>query len=82
MGICLAQEVLDFGANINESSKDSWTPLHAAIWKSAEDVSQYLLDNGADVDAETKDGSTPFHVATQPGHSKILKALLERLTVS
>ena len=63
----MARLLLSHGADINESEKDSYTPLHCcAIYpeqSSRGPLIQLLLDAGANVNARNCDGETPLAIA-------------------
>ncbi|KAJ3105303.1 hypothetical protein HDU96_008616 [Phlyctochytrium bullatum] len=53
--------LIDAGANLNVTS--DWPPLHAAVYRGAEDIVQVLLNAGALVNFADSKGNTPLHVA-------------------
>lgn len=56
--------LLDFGANVNRTTKDGISPLLAAAMFSEVKVAEKLLEHKAHVNFKDKDGRTPLLIAT------------------
>jgi ankyrin repeat protein len=52
--------LLEYGANINATDRDGFTPLHVALNK---ECITTLIENGANVNGKDNCGRTPLHVA-------------------
>lgn len=55
--------LIDFGANINATDQQLWTPLHFAVQEKYHDCLRVLLNAGADVDLRNRSGATALHMA-------------------
>uniref|UniRef100_A0A1I8GVL9 ANK_REP_REGION domain-containing protein n=1 Tax=Macrostomum lignano TaxID=282301 RepID=A0A1I8GVL9_9PLAT len=64
------------GADPNATSKDAYTPLHAAAKEGHETVVRLLLDAGADPHAATRRGATPLHTAAKYDRAGVIRQLL------
>ncbi|XP_071476745.1 cyclin-dependent kinase inhibitor 2A-like [Diadema antillarum] len=74
----LVKRLVRDGADVNQKSRDGFTPLcNAAFWGYS-DIAEYLLKHGADVNL-SNGGTlwTPCHCAAFQGHGKVLMKLLE-----
>ncbi|XP_048213452.1 2-5A-dependent ribonuclease isoform X2 [Perognathus longimembris pacificus] len=72
------QQLLEGGANPNESEEWGWTPLHNAVQCGREDIVELLLRYGADPHLKKKNGATPFIIAGIVGHVNLLKIFLSK----
>jgi len=50
----VAQVMLDAGANINETTKQGFTPLHCAVRGAQVDIAKLLLDKGANLNIQVQ----------------------------
>ena len=57
-------------------NKKDYTPLHASVNKSGEEVVEFLLDHGAPVGARNHQGKSPLRLACEKGHLGIARILL------
>uniref|UniRef100_A0A6Q2YPA2 Poly [ADP-ribose] polymerase n=1 Tax=Esox lucius TaxID=8010 RepID=A0A6Q2YPA2_ESOLU len=64
------------GASVNETSKDSLTPLHLASEESHNDIIEVLVKHEAEVNALDKLGQTALHRAAHRGHLQTCRLLL------
>jgi ankyrin repeat protein len=71
----LVQQLLEAGADVNNT--DSWghTPLISACWAGHKKIVQVLLDHGADVTTTTPRGWTALRFATKLSHPEIEELL-------
>jgi ankyrin repeat protein len=85
-------ELLEHGADIEESDILGWRPLHCACWNGhLTVVIEFLSPNdsngaacnlgkrnsrGANIDSKDNDGDTPLHFASLRDHLPVVKALL------
>jgi ankyrin len=60
-GACVAELLLEHGADVNARSTDHSTPLHLASHFGKLGIVRLLLDHGTDANAETEDGLTFLH---------------------
>ncbi|MDD7805149.1 MAG: ankyrin repeat domain-containing protein [Endozoicomonas sp. (ex Botrylloides leachii)] len=66
--------------NINQCSKDGFTPLHMACHKGDTDLVSLLLTYGADCLAHDKIlGQSPLHIAAQRNNKQLISMLLNKL---
>ncbi len=63
---------------LNETDKDSKTPLYIAAQQGHLDVVLALLEKGAEVNQARKGGATPLFIAAQKGRIDVVLALLEK----
>jgi len=72
-----ARNLLEQGANVDETNSDGITPLRLAAEKGHAEVAQLLLEHGANVDRALPEyKSTPLHKAAFNGHLEVAKKLL------
>ena len=69
--------LLSNGANPNDQSHYSWTPLHSAAHHGFEHLAKLLISKRADVNAKLDFGETPLHIAANGGHTELAKLLLD-----
>jgi len=74
----VCQQLLDAGANVNQTGAEGCTPLMYAASRGHIEACQQLLNAGATVDQATTWGMTPLMAAAQDGHARICSLLLER----
>uniref|UniRef100_A0A452HI84 Uncharacterized protein n=1 Tax=Gopherus agassizii TaxID=38772 RepID=A0A452HI84_9SAUR len=72
----VAQQLLNYKANINAKDKQSKTPLHLAAEKGDHAMVELLLSFNADPNAMDKEKKTPLHTAAMGGHLNTVKVLL------
>ncbi|GFS56364.1 hypothetical protein NPIL_568051 [Nephila pilipes] len=68
--------LLDRGANVNDSDKDNWTPLHYAAQEGQLGVVRFLISKRANVHAKNTYGAKPIHIAAMGGSQEIIEFLL------
>ncbi|XP_078608281.1 uncharacterized protein LOC144880137 isoform X2 [Branchiostoma floridae x Branchiostoma japonicum] len=73
----VVQQLLEAGAELNDTDQDGCTPLYMAASKNHVDVVQQLLKAGAEVDKAKQDGTTPLSTAAQNGHVEVVQQLLK-----
>lgn len=65
------------GINKNEQTQQmKSTPLHLAVLKNLEEVTQLLLEQGADPNLVDDDLYTPLHYATEFGYYSLVKVMI------
>jgi hypothetical protein len=81
---CLAEALLDPGADVNTRCSAGWTPLMEWCWYiiDAQHIPSacgalLLLQRGADIDAQDADGWTAVHWMVVAGQHAVCKALAE-----
>nr|CAI77627.1 potassium uptake channel [Zea mays] len=67
----LLENVIRYGGNINNPTKDGTTPLHRAVCDGNVQMVELLLEHGADVDKQDSNGWSPRDLADQQGHDDI-----------
>ena len=85
-GVCVAQLLLERGADVNTRRNDHQTPLHLASYLGIVEIVRLLLDHGADpeANAEGNVGSKPLHMVSygkyrsQEDGVRVAQLLLER----
>jgi len=73
--LAIARQLLEHGANVNQTQQDEYTPLHAAAANGQIEMVQLLLDFGANRYAHLTDGRTPADLASEIENAS-LKAML------
>lgn len=73
--VALAQLLLHWGADLNESDNDI-TPLHIAIISNSTAMVQFLLEHGADIEKKSL-GVAPLCAAIRITHVALVKLLLD-----
>ncbi|MCB0707279.1 MAG: ankyrin repeat domain-containing protein [Saprospiraceae bacterium] len=71
----LAQQLLDYGADVNATQQSGVTPLHSAAHNGSLDLTSLFLNHGADVQARTNDGKTPLDMAKEGGFVEVAALL-------
>jgi cytohesin len=66
----------ELGADLTQTGRCGFSPLHLAAKFGRVDVMSWLLDSGANVQAETDFGETPLHCAVQWDHCGAAAALI------
>jgi ankyrin repeat protein len=61
---CLAERLLEYGADVNAQNKDHETSLHLASRLRFHDLARILLQYGADINVANSEGKSPLHLAT------------------
>jgi len=72
-----ALELIDSGANVNETQGDGTAPLHWAVYRIDPDLVRTLLDHGAATDVVNNFGSSPLAEAVKVAHAGLVAMLLE-----
>ena len=73
----LLQTLAGRGYNLDEPTKDKWTPMHYAVLAGQSDVVRYLIDQDISVNTTTALGQSPLHFAAQNGDEFIIAVLVE-----
>ena len=71
------KRLISFGADINATDSNNWTPLHNASIAGHSEVVEHLLIYGAEVDPLGFEEETPLHDAAANGHMECVKILLQ-----
>jgi ankyrin repeat protein len=71
-----AQQLLNDGAEVNDTDCFGSTPLYQAAATGHFDVVQLLLQSGASIDKTDVYGMTPLYAAAQRGHLQVVELLL------
>lgn len=72
------EDYIAIGRDVNESDKDSRTPLHFAAGGGHLEIALALVDAGATVDAKDSKLNTPLHYATGYGRGNIANLLVSK----
>ena len=67
--------LVEAGANRNQATKTSVTPLHIAAAGGHLEVVRVLVESGADINLTTKDGQTAWDLASMNGHQEVVHEL-------
>lgn len=71
--------LLEYGADVNTSQADDFTPLHEAAQNGMLDVTQWLLEQGARLDARlSSNGKTPLALTIEHQHEDVANLLRQR----
>lgn len=73
-----ATTLLDLGANVNQASRNGFTPLMQASRLGSVSWVQKLLEKGAELDAKTGKGDSAIHWAAQAHNLDVLTLYLDR----
>lgn len=75
--ISSVQELLNAGANPNQSNAEKWSPLHEAAVRGSLEITALLLEKGAKVRVQDqRQGGTPLHIACFHGNQAICEKLI------
>jgi uncharacterized protein len=69
------RELIDSGADVNESGEQGWTPLCWAAGKGNLEMVTLLVEKGADVFKCGRDQRTPQLIALAAGHADVVRFL-------
>ena len=69
---------LSKGADVNAKNRQTWTPLHVALWDGHKVVAEELIAKGADVNVKDNRGYTPLHFAAIKGNSESAALLITK----
>jgi ankyrin repeat protein len=72
------QELLRAGADVDERTDDSQTPLLLAARRGHREVVRVLLEKGADSNAADENGNTALILATKGRHKAVVRLLLSK----
>ena len=75
----ISKMLINKKAKTDISTKDGWTPLHAAAFKGHIAIVHHLLNTTEGIqhlNLATDKGLTPLHLAAKEGHKKVAKLLL------
>ena len=72
-----ALELIDQGADVNQTSVDGTTALHWAVYQKDLTLVERLLAQGADPDISNEYDATPMTVASEHGDYNVMKALVD-----
>jgi ankyrin repeat protein len=72
------RQLLDQGADINDTAGYSYTPLQMAAGEGKDEIAKFLIDRGADINADEDGRGTPLRRAAIQGHFEIIDLLLDR----
>ena len=73
----VVEVLLDNGADVAYSSRDSFTALHYAMRSGNKRVVKLLLDHGADTEAKDRVGRRPIYTARQLHYDDIVEMLID-----
>ena len=74
----ICEELLRYGADVNQNDDQHDTPLHVAVNHEADiELIQILLSHGADVSSKNKQQMTPFHKACISGSHEYIAELVK-----
>jgi len=74
----IVKELLQSGANVNDTDDDGTTPLIWASIKGHIQIVEELISFGADINKKNKNGWTALIGAANEGHKSIVKALIAK----
>jgi ankyrin repeat protein len=70
--------LLDQGADVNETGRSNFTPLHWAAYYGKDEMAKLLLDRGAKPNVQAGKYGTPLTMAAQYGFTEVVRLLLEK----
>ena len=71
-----AKSLIDKGADVNTQNTLGWTPLHAAIWNSRQQMVEMLIENKADINKTNHKGEASLYFAAEKGQRSIVEMLI------
>jgi ankyrin repeat protein len=75
--LALAEELTDFGANVNFKDREGNTALCLAIIVGSRNIIEWLVEKKqVDINAKNKDGCSPLMYAASIGHTDLLHYLI------
>ena len=75
--VALAEELVDFGANINFKDREGNTALCLAIIVGSRNITEWLIEKKhVDINVQNKDGCSPLMYAASIGHTDLLQYLI------
>lgn len=74
--IRLAENLINYGADVNKKGQYGCSALHRACQYDYDDVVKSLIEHGADVNAESGAGFTPLRIAIGNDNEVIVKCLI------
>lgn len=72
-----AIEMITGGADVNVAQGDGTTPLHWAVYRDDQELTEMLLQHGARPGAVNEYGSSPLAEATKIANAELVQALLD-----
>jgi ankyrin repeat protein len=79
----ICSNLISLGANVNESDRYQYTPLHFAVMAQQTNIVILLIKHGADVNRRDFEGLTPMDLAIKMNSpNSIVKLLSEAKSVS
>lgn len=78
----VVKQLLDFGADINESNEVGWTALHAAAFLGADKIVKHLVENGADIEAQNGCGQTALSLAVGRNQTGLIRRTVPHMTTA
>jgi hypothetical protein len=76
--VSTVKQLVDAGADVNQSDQDGYAPLVLATEKGQDEIVTYLLLHGADIEVLSPTGRSLFEVTTREDLRKILRGHLTR----
>lgn len=74
----LAEQLIELGVDVNESTDTQGTPFMFAVLGGHQDLAQWLLDQGADIDTVGSNGWTALTIAAAKGNVHLLQWLINQ----
>ena len=74
-GFAMLKTLLSYGAEVNVTRQEGWTPLHQAAAHGSRSMVRLLLQYGADPTARTDNGKTALDMAREHGHVEVERVL-------
>ncbi|CAF0976258.1 unnamed protein product [Rotaria sp. Silwood1] len=71
--------LVEYGANVNHTTKTNSTPLRSACYNGNIDMARYLIEHGADINISKENNDTNLAVSVYRKHLKMASYLVDEL---
>lgn len=72
------KDLINKGANLNNRDRNSYTPLHYALYGEHTEIAKTLIDQITNFNIQDKSGDTPLHASLYKKNTEIASILIEK----